>query len=342
MQVNDYRTLRKKFQSMYSPKHSHQETKPSTRIPTATIPTASDTAICDSIQHDYDLRVPYYCEENVWRLAYRKLYYQKQRTEQIKEASNELKSSHPTNDDHKRNASINERYYVAFISNHQKCLPMYHQRAASTMLSSSQSSSMHSNEKPCCFWDYHVILIGVTTTDSTSCCESYDNGDIDDKHVLVYDIDTTIVPYPVPLHQYLLLSFPNEFSSQNHTSRCMQYKPYFRIIPAEQYIQYFTSDRSHMFNEMIQSYNEPPPPYSCIVATRSADKRNSPLLTCITESVGSGTIDGTFVADTGSSESNFQKYVDFKTIREGGNIGKSSASYYGTIVTLEQLLHHDF
>lgn len=51
---------------------------------------------------DASLRVPCYCEENVWRLAYRKVYQKKD----------------------------GETYHVAFVSNPKGCVPMFQQRAA--------------------------------------------------------------------------------------------------------------------------------------------------------------------------------------------------------------------
>ena len=299
---------------------------------TATIPTAAETAISASIRHDYDLRIPYYCEENVWRLAYRKLYYQ----DQMKQPTNEGRNN---NDDNK-----NETYYVAFISNQQKCVPMYHQRAATAP--STSSTLQRKEEIPCCFWDYHVILLGVTLAPTNG---GDDIGDMYQKTVLVYDIDTTIVPYPVPLHRYLSQSFPMEkFSSRNTgtNSPYLQYKPYFRIVPAETYIHHFTSDRSHMFNETTQTYNEPPPPYCCIVASHSTDDTTIPT-NSISKSAASTTGDGEIGTDTSTTrsihaQSNFKKYIDFTTKYNEENYGSSSANQYGIIITLEQLIHHDF
>jgi hypothetical protein len=297
---------------------------------TTTTPTASDTAICESVHHDCDLRVPYYCEENVWRLAYRKLHYNKLKNKQIEKVPNISKSLVAVNDD---NETINhERYYVAFISNQHKCVPMYHQRAASA------ASSVQGNEKPCCYWDYHVILLGVTTTtDKTILNESDRNDNVSNKSILVYDIDTTIVPYPVPLHQYLTLSFPLEyFASHIHNSHYLDYKPYFRIIPAEKYIQYFTSDRSHMFNEITNSYNEPPPPYSCIVATTSTNDRTIPSLDN-SESIPQTNDPNNGAESYNTIQSNFHIYVDFATNQIG-----SPETPFGTILSLEQLMQYDF
>ena len=279
------------------------------------IPTASESALCESIRHDFDLRIPYYCEENVWRLAYRKLHHRTQ----IDNISN-------------------ERFYVAFISNPQKCVPMYHQRAATT-------AGAVKGEQPCCFWDYHVILLGTTDADGSNNCDCDDADNTKSKRILVYDMDTTIVPYPVPLQGYVSLSFQLDDGPRNNIhSRDARYEPYFRIIPAETYIKYFTSDRSHMYNTKTQSYNKPPPPYRCIVASNMIT--DAPTIipsTNMKESVrGANQGDMCHDSQKNNIESNFLKYVDFTSSLRGENNYAPSINRYGTIVTLEQLIRHDF
>ena len=75
---------------------------------------------------DEALRVPCYCEENVWRLAFRKLKRQQQGFE------------------------TGTQYYVVFVSSHEKLVPMFYQKASETVNNSS--------DEPV-FWDYHVILL---------------------------------------------------------------------------------------------------------------------------------------------------------------------------------------
>lgn len=55
-----------------------------------------------SAPSDQSLRIPCYCEENVWRLAYRKLQTQSR-----------------------------DSYFVVFITNPMQCVPMFHQLAVS-------------------------------------------------------------------------------------------------------------------------------------------------------------------------------------------------------------------
>jgi protein N-terminal glutamine amidohydrolase len=72
---------------------------------------------------DQDLRVPCYCEENVYRLVSRKLVGAT-RTNSV-------------------------QYYVVFVSSEMQCVPMCYQLAAKTPTS-------------ICVWDYHVIVLQVS------------------------------------------------------------------------------------------------------------------------------------------------------------------------------------
>jgi hypothetical protein len=78
---------------------------------------AQKTAV--EAKNEYDLRVPCFCEENVYRLAYRLI--------------------------HKETNQEGVQYHVVFVSNPKKCVPMFQQLAVENPL------------EPC-FWDYHVIL----------------------------------------------------------------------------------------------------------------------------------------------------------------------------------------
>ena len=75
---------------------------------------------------DHAARVPCYCEENVWRVAYRHLH----RGEKLNV-----------------DGSGRQRYYAVFVSNPTRCCPMWSQRAVD-------------DPNDPIFWDYHVILIG--------------------------------------------------------------------------------------------------------------------------------------------------------------------------------------
>jgi N-terminal glutamine amidase len=176
-------------------------------------PTAATTAL--SSHNDHDLRVPFYCEENVWRIAFRKLH-----------------GFHPMEGRLNSSTMRDTKYIVLFISNERKSVPMFHQR-----------TSLSPGEKPC-VWDYHVILLEVDRTKN---------------NLLVYDVDTTLVPYPIPLSDYLSATFSAV------EQYCPEFVPLFRLVSAEMYLQYFSSDRSHMYNTEKNTWNEPPPHYRCIL-----------------------------------------------------------------------------
>ena len=148
--------------------------------------------------NDHDLRVACYCEENVWRLAFRKMRQQPE-----------------------------DQYFVVFISNSIKNVPMFHQHAST-------------DPQQACCWDYHVILL----------CARASHHD-----VVVYDIDS-VLPYPSPLENYLAESFPYEWP--------YPFAPMFRLIPALVFLRFFASDRMHMFNAQTRQWNATPPTYDCI------------------------------------------------------------------------------
>lgn len=194
------------------------------------MPTAEETALqCAS---DHDLRVAYYCEENVWRLAYRMRHH--------------LHGNH-----HHYSPDEDTRFWVVFISNVIKSVPFFHQR-----------TSQDPNKSVC--WDYHVILIGNTTSSANMQHHHHDEDDdnIGETTMMVYDIDSRL-PYPCPLHQYLQQSFPYEWPEP--------YNPMFRVIPADRFLSHFSSDRSHMINRQTGEWNAPPPPYAPITGGHGDD-----------------------------------------------------------------------
>lgn len=89
-------------------------------------PSAAKSAL--NAPSDQSLRVPCFCEENVWRLAYKKL------------------QAKTTN---------SKEYFVVFITNPMQCVPMFHQMAAKDP------------SKPC-YWDYHVILVSYSESKKPS------------------------------------------------------------------------------------------------------------------------------------------------------------------------------
>jgi hypothetical protein len=188
----------------------------------ASLPAAKSAVEAPSVA---SLRVPCYCEENVWRLAYRRLHDKQKRLDGSKE----------------NNETITY-YHVVFVSNPKACVPMFQQLAST-------------NRGKAVFWDYHVILLQETTTPTTtpatdtksrknpssdmshdaSQMEQYDDGinagqspagglvttGLVSVTTLVWDIDSHL-PCPCPLNDYLNKVFPNV------TSWPDEYIPYFR------------------------------------------------------------------------------------------------------------------
>jgi len=96
-------------------------------------------------------------------------------------------------------------------------------------------------------WDYHVILLRASPPE-----------------YLIYDFDSRS-DFPTSADQYLNSSFPTDKQITD------EYQCQFRIIDAENYLTFFSSDRSHMHKLL------PPekfPPYSVIVKPETTDRLN--------------------------------------------------------------------
>jgi hypothetical protein len=154
---------------------------------------------------DRELRIPFYCEENVWRLAWRK-----------------------------RAQQPHDRFWVVFISNSIKNVPMFQQRA-----------SANGGDLSVC-WDYHVILL----------CQHAGDGQVG-----VYDMDS-LLPYPCPLDEYLTHSFPYQWP--------FPFGPMFRVVLVDAFLSHFASDRAHMIKNDGQ-WQAPPPSYPPIGAERPSN-----------------------------------------------------------------------
>jgi len=228
------------------------------------LPTAKDSALdLAASPRDIDLRCAFYCEENVWRLAHRKMCTT---TKQ-------------------RNHAFS--YYVVFISNESKSVPMFHQLAS------------QSPEDTPCVWDYHVILLGF---------------DPEIGEVWVYDVDTTLTPYPLPLDHYLSRSFSDQLTET-------PFAPLFRVVQASLFLRYFQSDRSHMYNSHTHRWSAPPPPYQCILSPNQSSAASS-------------------AADSSTgTRNNLNDFLNFGAPRADRDIPTEAL---GVIMTLEQLSHYNF
>lgn len=146
-----------------------------------------------------------YCEENVWKLCH------------------QIKVNNPQTLD---------EYYVVFISNKKRQVPLWMQKSSKDPLTP-------------VVWDYHVILLQKPKEGKS----------------LVYDLDS-ILAFPCSLEQYLSQAIQSERTIKK------EYHRKFRIIQAEQFLATFASDRSHMKLPNGQ-YVKPPPNYPPI---RTADE----------------------------------------------------------------------
>jgi hypothetical protein len=178
---------------------------------------------------DTSLRVPCYCEENVWRLAYRKLYHEQQK---------ERQTNH-------RNNNTTTNYFVVFVSNPKGCVPMFQQMASPR------------KDKPV-FWDYHVILLSTTTTATTT---ANNNNRYTQSECRVWDIDSYL-SLPCCLEDYIQNVFPN------YAHWPQEYAPYFRVVDAFAYLKHFSSDRMHMYDQQTKRWSATPPTYDCIIIMR--------------------------------------------------------------------------
>lgn len=77
-------------------------------------------------------------------------------------------------------------------------------------------------------WDYHVILAIVGRG--------------------IYDLDSTL-PFPCPIREYLDAAF---------RPVAARFRPKFRLIDADEYVEGFSSDRAHM-RRADGSFQSPPP-----------------------------------------------------------------------------------
>ncbi|RKP25743.1 N-terminal glutamine amidase-domain-containing protein, partial [Syncephalis pseudoplumigaleata] len=102
------------------------------------------------------------------------------------------------------------RASVVFISNERRTVPLWCQSASR-------------DDSTLVVWDYHVILV-VQTSKSDA---------------MVYDFDA-MLPFPCPWSEYVQMVFQPDIALQDGFLR------QFRVVPARDYIDHFSSDRSHM------------------------------------------------------------------------------------------------
>ncbi|KAL2923590.1 Protein N-terminal glutamine amidohydrolase [Bienertia sinuspersici] len=128
----------------------------------------------------------------------------------------------------------NSDFFVVFISNDRKQIPLWHQKA------SHRADGI-------ILWDYHVI-----------CVQKKEN----EKSSQVWDLDSTL-PFPSPLASYVAETFRPSFQLFS------EYRRFYRIVHAPVFLRYFASDRRHM-KDSDGNWNAQPPTYDPIVAEDGA------------------------------------------------------------------------
>lgn len=114
--------------------------------------------------------------------------------------------------------------YVIFIASKGDAFPMLHQRF------------MAHRQKPV-YWDYHVVLLVLAEKN------------------LILDFDTTLA-FSSDVGHYFSQSFVDNKSLAEHE------RPWFRVVPAHEYVSRFSSDRSHM--KTTSGWLAPPPAWPLI------------------------------------------------------------------------------
>ncbi|KAI8645368.1 N-terminal glutamine amidase-domain-containing protein [Parasitella parasitica] len=109
----------------------------------------------------------------------------------------------------KKKPELLDDFSVIFISNNNRSVPLWQQKAGR-------------GDEHVVLWDYHVVL--YLKQDSES---------------LIYDFDS-LLPFPSPADFYALETFKPNLLVKD------EFKHSFRFIPAKTYLDYFSSDRSHM------------------------------------------------------------------------------------------------
>jgi protein N-terminal glutamine amidohydrolase len=112
---------------------------------------------------------------------------------------------------------------VVLITNAKRSCALLHQKAAI--------------KGKMVFWDYHVIMMSGRG-----------------RAAMIWDLDTRLA-FPCPAYDYRALTFPAGVPEE--------FRPLFRVIPAEAYLREFSSDRRHMRNS-DGSWSKPPPAWPCL------------------------------------------------------------------------------
>ncbi len=150
------------------------------------------------------------------------------------------------------------RSTVVFVSNADRKVPLWRQRAGKD------------DQDGLVVWDYHVFLV-VTSTPS--------------EHQ-VFDLDSRL-SFPAPFADYA-----KETLRYDDDSLLPEFRRRFRLVPAVEYLDRFSSDRSHMRDEESGRWVKPPPPHSPIAAEEKERAVDLQDFISMDEKVGIGAVVG--------------------------------------------------
>ncbi|KAK4473493.1 hypothetical protein MN116_002857 [Schistosoma mekongi] len=154
--------------------------------------------------------------------------------------------------------------YVVFVSNMNKSTLGWLVRSNKGRLSNGPFCYMGSCPLniiyDCSFKDYHVFIIYNSISE-----------------YLVYDFDS-LLPFPTPFVHYFAHGLRRNDILPERLRR------FYRVIPGTDYLNYFSSDRSHMQRD-DGSWMAPPPSYGCICGQNSGSSHNLPFYLDMTMNV---------------------------------------------------------
>uniref|UniRef100_A0A1L8DA99 Protein N-terminal glutamine amidohydrolase n=1 Tax=Nyssomyia neivai TaxID=330878 RepID=A0A1L8DA99_9DIPT len=141
--------------------------------------------------------------------------------------------------------------YAVFVSNTGRTVPLWRQKAGR-------------GDDKVVIWDYHVFFMHC----------------VGPNRCLVYDLDTTL-PFPTYFHKYVTETFRSDLALRPEHHRV------FRVIPAEEYLAEFASDRRHM-RRPDNTWIKPPPPYPPIATNGTSHSLDDFI--CMTPGKGPGSV----------------------------------------------------
>ncbi|SNX83569.1 uncharacterized protein MEPE_02276 [Melanopsichium pennsylvanicum] len=163
--------------------------------------------------------------------------------------------------------------YSVFISNPEKAVLLHQQKA----------SNLPNLGYPV-IWDYHVValatchlvpldLLCLTSTNSIAAPFCFKNNqDLSWSQSWVYDIDSNLSSTSseslkvIRLEEYNYHTFRSELKSMIPKD----FRPQFRLVPANHFLNWFASDRSHMRNQ-DGVWKSPPPNWDLILGSKARE-----------------------------------------------------------------------